>query len=92
MELPDVGPLIMEDAETGEQLYVDTRDRGFRRRFAEAAKAREAAVAQAFRRAGVDALSLSTDDDLVRRDRADGDASPQAPEVGGCRSSGRPCC
>ena len=24
IELPDVGPLIMEDAETGEQLYVDT--------------------------------------------------------------------
>ena len=36
-ELPDVGPIIMEDAETGEQLYVDTGDKGFRRRFAEAA-------------------------------------------------------
>ncbi len=34
VELPDVGPLILEDAETGEQLYVDTRDRGFRDRFA----------------------------------------------------------
>ena len=39
VELPDVGPLIMEDAETGEQLYVDTHDRGFRRRFQEAAAA-----------------------------------------------------
>ena len=27
IELPDVGPIIMEDAETGEQLYVDTHDR-----------------------------------------------------------------
>ncbi len=65
-ELPDVGSLILEDAETGEQLYVDTADKAFRQRFQEAAEAREAAVNQAFRRAGVDAVSLSTDDDLVR--------------------------
>jgi uncharacterized protein (DUF58 family) len=64
--LPDVGPVIMEDSETGEQLYVDTRDRDFRRRFESAAHAREAAVGRAFSRAGVDALSLSTDEDLVR--------------------------
>ena len=38
MDLPDVGPMIMEDAETGEQLYVDTDDPGFRRRFQEAAR------------------------------------------------------
>ena len=65
-ELPDVGPLIMEDAETGEQLYVDTGDRGFRRRFQEAARSRESAVNEAFRRSGVEAVSLSTDEDLVR--------------------------
>ena len=66
VRLPDMGPLIMEDAETGEQLYVDTHDRGFRRRFEAAAASREQATAQAFKRAGVDALALSTDDDLVR--------------------------
>ena len=66
VELPDVGPLIMEDAETGEQLYVDTHDEGFRRRFQAAAGARELAVTEAFRRSGVEAVSLSTDDDLVR--------------------------
>ncbi|MGD0863004.1 MAG: DUF58 domain-containing protein [Candidatus Limnocylindrales bacterium] len=65
-ELPDVGPLIVEDAETGEQLYVDTGDAGFRRRFREAAARREAEVNGAFRRSGVEALSLSTDEDLVR--------------------------
>jgi uncharacterized protein (DUF58 family) len=65
MELPDVGPLIMEDAETGEQLYVDTHDKGFRRRFREAADLREATLSDAFRRSGVDAVSLSTDEDLV---------------------------
>ena len=64
--LPDVGPLIMEDAETGEQLYVDTHDRKFRERFASAAARREATVNGAFVRAGVEAVSLSTDEDLVR--------------------------
>ncbi len=65
VELPDVGPLIMEDAETGEQLYVDTHDKGFRRRFREAADRREATLKGAFKRSGVDAVSLSTDEDLV---------------------------
>jgi uncharacterized protein (DUF58 family) len=66
IELPDVGPIVMEDSETGEQLYVDTADRGFRQRFRTAADAREAAVADALRSARVDAATLSTEDDLVR--------------------------
>jgi uncharacterized protein (DUF58 family) len=65
VELPDVGPLLMEDAETGQQLYVDTHDKGFRRRFREASERREATLRDAFRRSGVDAVALSTDDDLV---------------------------
>jgi uncharacterized protein (DUF58 family) len=66
VELPDVGPVLIEDAETGEQLYVDTHDKGFRQRFQEAAISREADLTEAFKRSGVDALSLSTDEDLVR--------------------------
>lgn len=66
VELPDIGPIIMEDAETGEQIYVDTRDKKFRQRFQEAAQRREATLSETFRRAGVDALSLSTEEDLVR--------------------------
>ena len=66
VELPDVGTVIIEDAETGEQLYVDTHDKGFRRRFQEAALRREADLTEAFKRSGVDALSLSTGEDLVR--------------------------
>ena len=65
MDLPDVGPIIMEDAETGEQLYVDTRDKKFRRRFQEAAQQREAALNESFKRVGVDVLSLSTEEDMV---------------------------
>jgi uncharacterized protein (DUF58 family) len=65
VELPDVGALIMEDAETGEQIYIDTHDKGFRRRFLEAGERREATLRDAFKRSGVDAVSLSTDEDLV---------------------------
>ena len=65
MELPDLGMVVIQDAETGEQLFVDTHDRFFRRRFAAAAERREKALRAAFRKAGVDALELSTDDEIV---------------------------
>ena len=66
MVLPDVGPIIMEDAETCEQLYVDTHDKKFRLRFEQAARRREAALNESFKHAGVDVLSLSTEEDMVR--------------------------
>jgi uncharacterized protein (DUF58 family) len=66
IELPDVGPIIMEDAETGEQMYVDTHDKKFRQRFQAAAQEREAGLNDAFKRSGVVALPLSTEEDLVR--------------------------
>jgi uncharacterized protein (DUF58 family) len=65
-ELPDVGPLILEDAETGEQLYIDTHDGGFRRRFAGNAQRRVRELEAAFGRAGVEVMPLSTEGDLVR--------------------------
>jgi uncharacterized protein (DUF58 family) len=64
-ELPDIGLLTMQDAETGEQIFVDTHDRGFRRRFVKAAEEREERIRAGFRDAGVDALELSTNDDLA---------------------------
>jgi len=66
MEIPDVGTIVMEDAETGEQLYVDTHDKKFRQRFQEAAAQREKTLTETFKRAGVDALPLSTEEDLIR--------------------------
>jgi uncharacterized protein (DUF58 family) len=65
MELPDLGMMVVQDAETGEQLFVDTADRAFRRRFAALAREREAALRRALAAAGVDALELATGDDLV---------------------------
>jgi uncharacterized protein (DUF58 family) len=65
-ELPDVGGLVVEDSETGAQLFVDTHDPVFRKRYRAAAESREEALRTAFNRAGVDALWLSTDEDLVK--------------------------
>ncbi|MDH5538876.1 MAG: DUF58 domain-containing protein [Rhizobacter sp.] len=65
MELPDIGLVTMRDAESGEQLVVDTHDAGFRRRFAAAAERREHNLREALARAGVDTLELATDDDLL---------------------------
>jgi uncharacterized protein (DUF58 family) len=64
-ELPDLGLVVVQDAETGEQLFVDTNDRGFRKRFAAAAARRETELRAAFSEAQVDAIELSTNDDLV---------------------------
>lgn len=65
MDLPDLGFVLMRDAETGEQLFVDTHDRSFRRRFAGLAATHEQDLRFVFGQAGVDALELSTNDSLV---------------------------
>lgn len=65
VRLPDLGLITFQDAESGDQLFVDTHDRGFRARFAAAAEQRDEELLTAFQAAGVDALELSTEDDVV---------------------------
>ena len=65
VELPNAGLIVVQDAETGEQLYVDTSDPQFRRRFLQAAERREAKLKTDLKRAGVDLFSMSTEEDLV---------------------------
>ena len=64
-ELPDAGLIVVEDAETGEQLMVDSSDPEFRRRLRAAGEEREKAVLDAARRAGVDLHVVTTEDDVV---------------------------
>jgi uncharacterized protein (DUF58 family) len=100
MELPDIGLVTMRDAETGEQLLVDTHDAGFRARFAAAAQARESALLSSLAQAGVDTLELATDDDLLdailrfadlRRQRSRLAAGGGAPShLGMLKAEGRP--
>lgn len=65
VRMPNLGLITFQDSETGEQLFVDTHDPGFRRRFAAAAAAHEDALHETFARAGVDAMELSTEDDVA---------------------------
>ena len=64
--LPHAGPLVLTDAETGEQAFVDTHDRRFRARFAEAARQRAERTSGLLQRAGAEELFLSTDGDLAQ--------------------------
>ena len=63
--LPDLGLITMEDPETGEQLFVDTSDKGFRRRFETLATERDESLRKTFARLGVDPLRLATDQSLL---------------------------
>ena len=65
MALPDIGLLTVQDAETGEQLWVDTQDAGFRQRFAALAARHEDDLRGQLAAAGVDVLELATADDLL---------------------------
>jgi uncharacterized protein (DUF58 family) len=65
-DLPSVGMIWVEDAETGEQIFVDSDDPAFQRRLRAAADERQAALVAAAHRAGTDLFTIATDEDLVR--------------------------
>jgi uncharacterized protein (DUF58 family) len=64
-ELPDAGLLYVQDAETGEQLLVDSSDPELRRRLLAAAHDQDESIRQAVASARVDLQVVSTDDDLL---------------------------
>jgi uncharacterized protein (DUF58 family) len=64
--LEGVGELTLVDPETGDQIRVDTGSRKLRQRYAEAAAAERATVADAVRRAGADHVVLSTQGEWLR--------------------------
>jgi uncharacterized protein (DUF58 family) len=63
LRLPDVGLILVADAETGEQVLVDTSDPLLRKRLAAQVQAREETVDAGLRRAGVSAHRITTDRD-----------------------------
>lgn len=58
--LPDVGFVLLQDAETGEALEVDTRHPGVREMFERRAAKRAQSLAEGFRKTGVDQLAIDT--------------------------------
>ncbi|HEV7825016.1 MAG TPA: DUF58 domain-containing protein [Mycobacteriales bacterium] len=65
LELPDVGVLTVTDTETGRVHEVQTGDRRFRQRYADAARVQRETIAAALRRAGAGHLRLRTDSDWL---------------------------
>lgn len=60
LSLPDVGWITLEDAESGEQVAVDTSDARMRQGYRELAAERQALFRRTIRAAGIDLLVLST--------------------------------
>ncbi len=63
--LPAVGLIVVEDAETGEQLLVDSADPWFRARFRDGVDERDAALVAGTRRAGVPLHQVEVGADLI---------------------------
>ena len=66
MALPDVGLVTVEDAETGEQIFIDASDPAFRERYAAIAEQQEETLIDGLARSGADVVELATDDDLLQ--------------------------
>ena len=60
-ELPAVGYVELEDAETGEHVTVNLSDPAFRRAFQQDAVERQTALEREFRKTKVDAIEIGTD-------------------------------
>jgi len=63
--LPNVGMITLEDAETGEQIEINTADRTTRARFSILADEQARDLARTLRRNNIDAITLSTTEDYL---------------------------
>ncbi len=64
-ELPDVGIVELQDAESGRKVWVDTSSRAVREHYADAWQRRSAAIDETLRHNRIDTASISTDGDYV---------------------------
>jgi uncharacterized protein (DUF58 family) len=63
--LPNIGIITLEDAETGEQIEINTADRTARARFNDLADEKERALTRTLRRNNIDAITLRTSEDYL---------------------------
>lgn len=63
--LPNIGIISLEDAETGEQIEINTADRTTRARFGNLADERAIELARVLRRNNIDGISLKTGEDYL---------------------------
>lgn len=65
-ELPDVGLMLVRDAETGHDMYIDTSSKKLRQAHTRYWLEREDALRQTFAKSNVDWVSVATNDDYVK--------------------------
>ncbi len=63
--LPNVGIITLEDAETGEQIEINTADRSTRAHFSQLAEAQTADLTRTLRRNNIDTITLQTGRDYL---------------------------
>jgi uncharacterized protein (DUF58 family) len=63
--LPNVGIITLEDAETGEQIEINTADRMTRTRFSDLAMEKSSELSRTLRRNNIDAITLQTSEDYL---------------------------
>jgi uncharacterized protein (DUF58 family) len=63
--LPNIGIVTLEDAETGEQIEINTADRNVRSRFSSLAETRQNELVRVLRRSKIDRIDLRTGDDYL---------------------------
>jgi len=63
--LPNIGIITLEDAETGDQIEINTADRGTRARFTDLADENETDLSRTLRRNNIDAIALQTGRDYL---------------------------
>lgn len=66
LELPNAGLVELADAETGEQILVDTASAAARKKFNTAAKARHLEIKGSLARLNIDHIDVRTDRDYMR--------------------------
>lgn len=65
-ELPQAGLLQIEDAETGQQMWIDTSDKSVRTAFSKTFEQHKRYCSQSFGKSGAGLLSIRTDQDYVK--------------------------
>src|SRR5689334_14668901 len=63
--LPNIGIITLEDAESGEQIEINTGDRSTRARFAQEADQQEIELSHTLRRNNIDRIALQTGEDYL---------------------------
>ena len=66
MELPSAGLMILKDAETGKEMWVDSSSKSVRNKYAENWRTHQSELNKLFMRYGIDSVSVRTDEDYVK--------------------------